>query len=348
MALEDRLDRLEALVGQAEASHVIDGDTGEQRDEALERTDKVSAQEFAQAVQEMTEDVGAEEAGMAIAEIVYRRITEEAPAQDLTGLLMPYDGMYQFGDGPVFTREGTPMLYWMGDESGDISLKRTKVVEDQFSMTFDSLYVLFEYNFDLLKSGKFGNFQRQISKAKNQFVAAANMLMWKALLDGKSADASGDLTVTALKTGIDAVEDNSQTGGKAIIGRKTALSKLSNFLSSATYGIGAAIPDNIKSEAWNKMHITNLGGYPMLGVSKQTFNGSRTKIIEAGFMGMEVMDNSNVIINSNDDYAFFAEQGPIAVMQSQDAATRNVSYSWGRRMGVVILDTDAYYRYTIT
>jgi len=335
--LNDKLGDLKRLINEVDAAT-----------QQKTQPDKITSQEFAEAVKEMNDKEGVQKTSETIAALVYKQITEEAPRQDLSGIIMPYDGMYSLNDGPVYQREGEPLLYWLGDETEYIELKRTTVMRTEQTMQFDSIYVFFEYNVDQLEAGKFGDFQKQINKARNQFVGAANMLMWKSLTDAKgSGDASGTFNLTALQTALEWVEDNSELGTKAILARTTTLSDMTFWNSSAGPSAGGRehgiFSDMMKDKAWNNLTLDSFRGIPVVGIKKHNINVNRSKYQDQAIAGMIEIPSGDILVVPSDDFAYFAEQGPIRVMSDEDAKSRTRRFSMGRRMGVIVFKPLVYY-----
>lgn len=317
-----------------------------------EKEIKYSSQELQECVAELVSETSAQEAGHVVADIVFERLADEAPKRDLSGLLIPYQGMYPLGDGPVFERWGEPVLYWLGDEAKHMQLMSTEVTKESFTMTFDSIYVRFDFNVDLLAAGKYGDFADHISKAKNQFVGAGNMLMWKALQAAKTSGpgySSGTLTWTTMSKMVDFVEDESEMGTGAFFGRQTTLSAMSNWLSSASPADDTNLfSDTKKDEIWRNKTLLTFRGVPIVPLPKQKVNVSPNKVMNAGFTGIEAIPKGNIFCIPKDKFGVFAEEGPLAVVNSTEAGSRTFTYTSGRRMGVVIFDPTKIARHVIT
>jgi len=332
--------RLNELIATAVDKSKSVNDSGD-KTKVLEKTDSEKAMELKESFAELRSEIGTDSAAYVVANIVYRRLMDEAPFQDLTGILMPYDGMYEFTEQPVYQREGEPTLYWLGDETDHIEMFTTKVSTEEFTLNFDSIYAAFSFNVDLLASGKFYDFQSQVNKARKQFVGAANMLMWSAIRDSFKAgthanSATGTLSISALDTAIKWVEDNSEEGPKAFFGRTTTLMDAAN-LSSAS--LTDHLPEFVKEESFRSMHIKGYKDVPLVGVRKQIVRTSKSQIIGAGVGGSDAIPAGEVILIPYDTFGIFAEQGPIQVMETRDALTRKVSYSMGRRMGCAVWES---------
>jgi hypothetical protein len=336
------------------AELIVEADDASKNKQIVE---PIKAEEGRELIAQACAKYGPEETAYTIANIINKRITDEAQVADLSGILLPYDQMYPLNEGPMFERESSPILYWIGDESNHLTLHRSKPVQERFTMTFDSIYYYFEFNVDLLRDGVVGNMQSQINKARNQMVGAANMLMWYSIQDTITNAAganigSGTLTYTALKAAVNWVEDESQQGPAAILGRRSTLTGL-NVLTS-TGGGGASretgfFSDSLKDQAWRNYLLDVFVGVPILGIRQQKINVSRNKQIGAGFSGIDAIPKSIILVRPKDDFGFFAEQGPIEVMQTTSAKDRTLAYSGGRRMGAVIFDNARpCYKFTVS
>jgi hypothetical protein len=192
-----------------------------------------------------------------------------------------------------------------------------------------------------------------INKARNQFVAAGNMLMWKALKaavpSGQPGYTDGALTWEGMSAMVDYIEDASEEGAAAFFGRQTSLSAMSNWLSSGDPAGGHTLfSDSMKDEIWRNKSLTTLRGVPIVPLPKQKVNASPSKQLNAGFSGIDAIPKGDIFCVPKDHFGEFCEQGPLAIMRSSDAGTRTLTYSFGRRMGTVIFDNTNIARHNIS
>lgn len=275
----------------------------------------VSEEDFKKAMDKIAASLDDPKERHAMAGLITEQVFDTIRLEDLTAIIP--NRVYAPNETPVFFKRGRLRVYYL--EHGATALK-TQQTRTEFTVTTRPLVGAPSYNYDQLKTGRYGDFAEQTRLINEEFAAAKNKLIFDTLTAAVTSantyggyfTQAGRLSKSTLDRAIDYVMGVSNNRVKAVIGLHKHMAGIIDFQDRSSYGIELWTEEQ-KRQFMQVGMIDMYRGAPIIALN-QYIDGH----------GLITIPDDEILVLTGDDDAYtFLEHGPFDPLEQIDALTRD-------------------------